>query len=62
MNVTHGPETQRLLEEQMKRNPSSNPDDVLRVALMEQEGTGSGLAEGRIADAESVVSELEALA
>lgn len=39
MNISLGPETQRLLEEQMKKHGYATPEDAVRVALerMDQE-------------------------
>jgi predicted transcriptional regulator len=33
MNVSLSPKTQKLLKQQMKKSGSSNPDDLLRIAL-----------------------------
>jgi predicted transcriptional regulator len=33
MTITLSPETQKLLEEQMKRVGDSSPDEILRIAL-----------------------------
>ncbi len=33
MNITLGPETQRLLEDQLKSGQYTSPDEVLRAAL-----------------------------
>jgi Arc/MetJ-type ribon-helix-helix transcriptional regulator len=39
MHVILSPETQKLLEQQMRKGQFSNPDDVLRIALQTLESS-----------------------
>ena len=41
MTITLSAETQKLLEEQMKRSGYSSPDDLVRVALEQLSAQGS---------------------
>jgi len=38
MNLTLSPQTQQLLEEQMRKCRCDNPDDLVRVALLTLDG------------------------
>jgi Arc/MetJ-type ribon-helix-helix transcriptional regulator len=60
MTINISPQTQKLLEEQMKKGNFSDPDDVLRIALQTLEQTQGTPYEDLDPDTRAAIEEAEA--
>ena len=60
MTITLSPETQKLLEEQMKTGQFSDADEVLRLALQTLSQTEAGDYDDLDADTRAAIEESEA--